>query len=61
MLGRAAWYWDKRGVRGDGKESELGMASGLLAELELKGRVVTGDALYAQRELSRSILEQGGD
>ena len=26
-----------------------------------KGRVVTGDALYAQRELSRSILEQGGD
>ena len=37
------------------------MASGLLAELELKGRVVTGDALYAQRELSRSILEQGGD
>ena len=61
MLGRAAWYWDKRGVRGDGKESELGMASGLLAELELKGRVVTGDALYAQRELSRSVLEQGGD
>ncbi len=61
MLGRAAWYWDKRGVRGDGKESELGMASGLLAELELKGKVVTGDALYAQRELSRSILEQGGD
>ena len=37
------------------------MASGLLAELELKGRVVTGDALYAQRELNRSILEQGGD
>ena len=37
------------------------MASGLLAELELKDRVVTGDALYAQRELSRSILEQGGD
>ena len=37
------------------------MASGLLAELELKGRVITGDALYAQRELSRSILEQGGD
>ena len=45
----------------DRKESELGMASGLLAELELKGRVVTGDALYAQRELSCSILEQSGD
>ncbi len=37
------------------------MASGLLAELELKGRVVTRDALYAQREFSRRILEQGGD
>ena len=36
------------------------MASGLLAELELKGRVVTGDALYAQRELSRSILDKAG-
>ena len=34
------------------------MASGLLAQLELKGKVVAGDALYAQRELSRSILNQ---
>ena len=61
MPERAAWYWDKRGVRGERKESELGLASGLLAQLELKGKVVTGDALYAQRELSRSVLEQGGD
>ena len=37
------------------------MAANLLAQLELKGKVVTGDALYAQRELSRGILEQGGD
>ena len=37
------------------------MASGLLAQLELKGRMVTGDALYAQRELSLRVLEQGGD
>ena len=37
------------------------MASGLLAQLELKGKVVTGDALYAQRELSLRVLEQGGD
>ena len=56
-----AWYWDKRGVRGDGKESELGLASGLLGRLELKGKVVTGDALYTQRELSLRILKQGGD
>ena len=61
MLGRAAWYWDKRGVRGERKESELGLASSLLARLELKGKVVTGDALYAQRELSLRVLEQGGD
>ena len=56
-----AWYWDKRGVRGDGKERELGLASGLLGRLELKGKVVTGDALYTQRELSLRILKQGGD
>ena len=56
-----AWYWDKRGVREDRKESELGMASGLLAQLDLTGKVVTGDALYAQRELSLRVLEQGGD
>ena len=61
MLVRVAWYWDKRGVRGDAKESELGMAAGLLGQLELKGRVVTGDALYCQQELSLRVLEQGGD
>ncbi len=61
MRERAAWYWDKRGVRGECKESELGMASGLLAQLELRGKVVTGDALYAQRELSQRVLERGGD
>ena len=61
MLVRAAWYWDKRGVRGDRKESELGMASDLLGQLELRGRVVTGDALYCQRGLSLRVREQGGD
>ena len=61
MRERAAWYWDKRGGRGECKESELGMASGLLAQLELRGKVVTGDALYAQRELSLRVLERGGD
>ena len=61
MRERAAWYWDKRGGRGECKESELGMASGLLAQLELRGKVVTGDALYAQRELSQRVLERGGD
>ena len=37
------------------------MASSLLAQLELKGRVITGDALYALRELSQRVVEQGGD
>ena len=29
--------------------------------MDLTGKVVTGDALYAQRELSRRVLEQDGD
>ena len=32
------------------------MASGLLGQLELRGKVVTGDALYCQRELSLRVL-----
>ena len=39
----------------------MGLASDLLAQLELGGRVVTGDALYAQRELSQRVLAMGGD
>ncbi len=37
------------------------MAPGLLAQVDLTGRVVTGDALYAQKNLSRQVVEQGGD
>lgn len=37
------------------------MAPKLLAQLKLKGCVLTGDALYAQRELSRQVVEQGGE
>ena len=60
--GEAAIAIDGKALRGihgreDRKESELGLASGLLANLDLTGRVVTGDALYAQRELSLSVLE----
>lgn len=40
---------------------ELTVAPHLLAEVKLEGRVVTGDALYAQRELSRRVVEGGGD
>lgn len=59
MLRRQAWYWGKRGVRN--KEAELTVAPELLAQIDLMGRVVTGDALYAQKELSRQVVEQGGD
>lgn len=40
--------------------NELGAVPGLLAQLPLAGRVVTGDAQFAQRELSRAIVTQGG-
>ena len=42
---KASWWWDKRGVRGQGKERELGVASRLLGQLELRERVVAGEAL----------------
>ncbi len=35
--------------------------SRLLQEAEIKGKIITGDAMFAQRELSREVVEQGGD
>ncbi len=58
---RVAWRWRKRGVKNQRKESEQGVAPALLAQVELAGKVVTADALYAQRKLSRYVVEQGGD
>ena len=37
------------------------MAPELLGQVDLAGRGVTGDALYAQQNLSRQVVEQGGD
>jgi predicted transposase YbfD/YdcC len=54
-----AWCWPKRGV--ESKEAELTVAPGLLAQLELEGHLVTGDALYAQRGLSGQVVNQGGE
>lgn len=56
-----AWCWLKRGVASGKREGELSVAPEVLSKLELKGRIVTGDALYAQRHLSRQVVEQGGD
>lgn len=43
------------------KENELSAAPTLLKSLDLRGRVVTGDALFTQRNLSEQIVEAGGD
>jgi predicted transposase YbfD/YdcC len=42
-------------------ENELVAAPKLLARLDLRGRVVSGDALFTQRNLSVQVTAQGGD
>jgi predicted transposase YbfD/YdcC len=42
-------------------ENEISAAKRLLKEACLQGRIVTGDAIFAQRELSRQVIEAGGD
>ncbi len=48
-------------VEVDRKENEIPAAGRLLKTLDLRGKIVTGDALLAQRELSLQIVEAGGD
>ncbi len=43
------------------KENEIPAAARLLKTLDLRGKIITGDALLAQRELSLQIVEAGGD
>jgi predicted transposase YbfD/YdcC len=45
----------------DTKTNEIVAAPKVLAQLELTGIVVTGDAMQAQRELSIQVVQQGGD
>ena len=42
------------------QENELGALSGLLEQLGLHGRVVTGDAQFTQREVCQGIVRKGG-
>jgi len=42
------------------KENELAALAGLLDQLDLRGRVLTGDALFTQREVCREINRKGG-
>jgi predicted transposase YbfD/YdcC len=42
-------------------ENEVSAAPRLLKALDLRGKIVTGDALLAQRDLSKIIVEGGGE
>ncbi len=45
----------------DGKENEIVAAREVLSLIDVQGSVVTGDAMFAQRDLSRQIRRKGGD
>jgi predicted transposase YbfD/YdcC len=45
----------------DKAEAELSVAPALLARLDWRGRVLTGDALLCQRALCQQVLGAGGD
>lgn len=44
-----------------GKENEIVAAGQVLSVIDVRGCVVTGDAMFAQRKLSRRIRRKGGD
>lgn len=44
----------------DGKGQELATVLALLEQAPLQGRVVTGEAQFAQREVSRQVVAKGG-
>lgn len=44
-----------------GCTNEIGAALDLLEKLELKGNIITGDAIFTQQELCRKITHKGGD
>lgn len=44
-----------------GKENEIVAAKRVLRLIDVRGCVVTGDALFAQRALSRRVRRKGGD
>jgi predicted transposase YbfD/YdcC len=45
----------------DGIENEITVAPRVLQAVDLRGKIVTGDALFAQRHLSAQIVAGGGD
>ena len=53
--------WVLMQVEVDKKENEVKAAPQVLKSIDLRGKVVTGDALLAQRQLSIQVVEGGGD
>lgn len=45
----------------DRKENEITAVPRLLETIDLRDKVVSGDAMLTQRELSRQVVESGGD
>lgn len=61
-----AAYWPGTGVvlcqvEVDPSTNEIGAAPQVLKALDLKGKIITGDAMFAQRELSLLIGQAEGD
>jgi len=52
---------DPAAAPGDKAEAELTVAPALVARLDWRGRVFTGDALFCQRALCEQVLAAGGD
>jgi hypothetical protein len=52
---------DSRTASLEKAEAELTVAPLVLARLDWRGRVLTGDALYCQRALCQQVVEAGGD
>jgi hypothetical protein len=48
-------------IRVDGKTNEHKAALQLLGILPLQGKVVTGDAMFCQRDVCETVLQGGGD
>jgi len=53
--------WVVMQVEVAGWENEIGAAMRVVKCLDLRGKVVTGDAMLAQRHLSNQIVRAGGD
>ena len=53
--------WVLAQVEVSGKENEIPAAARVLKTLDLRGKIVTGDALLSQRRLSVQIVQAGGD